>query len=96
MSKYVAMNGVTLDWLDLSVILLTVAACAVVGWFAARLMSRFEVVKPREPVAPVVEVQQIEVTVVDRGWRRWRRTAGTAADNFQGSPRKTLSLPKVS
>jgi len=70
------MNSVTLDWLDLTVILSTFAACAVVGWFAACLMSRFEIVKPMEPVAPVVDVQQIDVTVVDRGWRRWRRTAG--------------------
>jgi hypothetical protein len=63
------MNSVTLDWLDLTVILSTFAACAVVGWFAACLMNRFEVVKPMEPVAPIVDVQQIEVTVVDRGWR---------------------------
>ena len=87
------MNSVTLDWLDLTVVLSTIAACAVVGWFAACLMSRFEVVKPMEPVAPAVDVQQIEVTVVDRGWRHWRRTAGADADRFQGSPPKDpLSL----
>jgi hypothetical protein len=87
------MNSVTLDWLDLTVILSTFAACASMGLFAACLMNRFEVVNPMEPVAPMVEVQQIEVTVVDRGWRRWRRTARAAADRFQGSPRKILSLP---
>ena len=87
------MNSVTLDWLDLTVILSTIAACAVVGWFAACRMSRFEVVKPMEPAAPAMDVQQIEVTVVDRGWRRWRRTAGTGVDRFQGSPeRSSLSL----
>ena len=58
------MNSVTLDWLDLTVILSTFAACAAVGWFAARQMNRFEVVKPMEPVAPIRNVQQIEVTVV--------------------------------
>jgi hypothetical protein len=87
------MNSVTFDWLSLTVILSTFAACAVVGWFAARLMNRFEVVKGMEPVAPIVEVQQIDVTVVDRGWRRWRRTAGANADGFQASPQKILSLP---
>ena len=86
------MNSVTLDWLDLTVILSTFAACAVVGWFAGCLINRFEVVKPMERVAPVVDVQQIEVTLVDRGWRRWRRTAGAGADRFQASPRKILSL----
>jgi hypothetical protein len=80
------MNGVILDWLDLTVILSTFAACAVMGWFAACRMNRFEVVKPMEPVAPIMDVQQIEVTVVDRGWRHWRRTAGAVADRFQGSP----------
>ena len=69
------MNSVTLDCLDLSVILSTFAACAVVGWFAACLMSRFEVVKPTEPAAPVANVRQIEVIVVDRGFGRRRRTA---------------------
>jgi hypothetical protein len=34
------------------------------------MMSRFEAVKPMEPVAAVVDVQQIAVTVVDRGWKR--------------------------
>jgi hypothetical protein len=87
------MNSATLDWLDLTVILSTSAACAAVGWFAARLMNRFEVVKPMEPIAPIMDVQQIEVTVVDRGWRRWRRTAGADEDKFQGSSRKILSLP---
>ena len=85
------MNSATLDWLDLTVILSTFAACALVGWFAAWLMNRFEVVKPTEPVAPMMDVQQIEVTVVDRGWRRWRRTAKAAADGFQCSPRKLLT-----
>jgi hypothetical protein len=91
------MNSVTLDWLDLTVILSTFAACAVVGWIAACLMNRFEVVKPMEPVAPIMDVQQIEVTVVDRGWRRWRRTAGTGVDRFQGSPERSsfsLKYPK--
>jgi hypothetical protein len=87
------MNSVTLDWLDLTVILSTFAACASMGLFAAWLMNRFEVVKPMDPVAPMVEVQQIEVTVVDRGLRRWRRTARAAADSFQSSSRKLLSLP---
>ena len=67
------MNSVTLDWLDLIVILSTFASCAVVGWFAGYLMNRFELVKPMEPVAPIVDVQQIDVTVVNRGWRRWRK-----------------------
>jgi hypothetical protein len=87
------MNSVTLDWLDLTVILSTFATCAVVGWYAGCLMSRFEVVELMEPVAPIVDVQQIEVTLVDRGWRRWRRTAGADTDRFQGSARKILSLP---
>ena len=87
------MNSATLDWLDLTVILSTFAACAAVGWFAAYLMNRFEVVKPVEPVAPIMDVQQIEVTVVDRGWRRWRRTAGADEDKSQGSARKILVLP---
>jgi hypothetical protein len=87
------MNSVTFDWLSLTVILSTFAACAVVGWFAARLMNRFEVVKRIEPVAPIVEVHQIDVTVVDRGWRRWGRTATANPDRFQASPRKILSLP---
>ena len=87
------MNSATLDWLDLTVILSILAACAVVGWYAGCLMNRFEAVKPMEPVAPIMEVQQIEVTVVDRGWRRWRRTAGADEDKFQGSSRKILSLP---
>jgi hypothetical protein len=90
------MNSVTLHWMDLAVILSTFASCGVVGWFAACLVRRFEVVNPIEPVAPVVDVQQIEVTVVDRGWKRWRRTAGTDADRFQGSPRKILSLKLLS
>ena len=87
------MNSATLDWLDLTVILSTFAACAVVGWFAARLMNRFEVVKPMEPVAPIMDVRQIEVTVVDRGWRVRRRTAGADEGKIQASPRKILSLP---
>jgi hypothetical protein len=87
------MNSVTFGWLDLAVILSIFAACALIGLFAARLMNRMEVVKPMESLAPMVEVQQIEVTVVDRGLRRWRRTARAAADTFQGSPRKILSLP---
>jgi len=87
------MNSVTLDWLDLTVILSTFAACAVVGWFAGCLINRFEVVKPMEPAAPIVEVQQIEVTVVDRGWRVRRRTAWADKGKIQGSPRKILSLP---
>jgi hypothetical protein len=86
------MNSVTLDWMDLAVILSTFVSCAVVGWFAACLVRRFETVEPMEPVAPVVDVQQIEVTVVDRGWRRWRRKDRIDADSFQGSPRKILSL----
>jgi hypothetical protein len=92
------MNSVTFDWLDLTIILSTFAACAVVGWYAGCLMNRFEVVKPIEvvrpiePVAPVVDVQQIEVTLVDRGWKR-RRTAGPDASKFQPSARKILSLP---
>jgi hypothetical protein len=87
------MNSVTLDWLELTVILAAFAACASMGLFAAWLMNRFEVVKPTEPVAPMGKVQQIEVPVVDRGLRRWRRTARAAADNFQSSSRKLLSLP---
>ena len=79
------MNSVTLDWLDLTVILSTFAACAVVGWYAGCLMNRFDVVKPIKRVAPIVDVQQIEVTLVDRGRSRWRRTAGAEADRFQGS-----------
>jgi hypothetical protein len=90
------MNSVTLDWLDLSIILSIFAACAVVGWYAGCLMNRFEGVKPIEPVTPMVDVQQIEVTLVDPGWRRWRRTAEADADRSQGSARKTLSLPSVS
>ena len=87
------MNSVTLDWLDMTVIFCVFAACALVGWLAACLMSRFEVVKPREPMASVEDAQRIEVTVVDRGWNRWRRRAGVEANRFQGSPRKILSLP---
>jgi hypothetical protein len=87
------MNNVTLDWLDMIVIFSVFAACAVVGWSAACLMSRVEAVKPREPMAPVEDAQRIEVTVVDRGWSRWRRRAGVEANRFQGSPRKILSLP---
>lgn len=87
------MNSVTLDWLDLTVILSILAASASMGLFAARLMNRFEVVKPTEPDAPAVEVKQIELTIVDRGWRRWGRTARAAAERFQGSPRSVLSLP---
>jgi hypothetical protein len=84
------MDSVTLDWLDLTVILSTFATCALMGLFAAWLMSRFEVVKPTEPVAPVVEVQQIEITVMHQE----RRTARAAAGSFRGSPRKFLSLPR--
>jgi hypothetical protein len=84
------MNSFTVDWLDLTVILSTFLTCAVIGWFAACLMNRFEVVKPMEPVVPILDVKQIEVTVVDRGWRRWRRTAGADADRFKGSPPKVL------
>ena len=87
------MNSVTLDWLDMIVIFSVFAACAVVGWLAACLMSRVEAVKPREPMAPVEDAQRIEVTVVDRGWSRWRRRAGVEANRFQGSSRKILSLP---
>jgi hypothetical protein len=87
------MNSVTLDWLDLIVILSTFAACVSMGLIAACLMNRFEFGKPMEPVAPMVEAQQIEVTVVDRGWRRWSRTPRIAPDKVQGSPRKILSLP---
>jgi hypothetical protein len=87
------MNSVALDWLDLTVILSTLASCAVVGWFAGCLMNRFEVVKPMELAAPIVDVQQIEVTVVDRGWRVRRRTAGADEGKIQVSPRKILSLP---
>jgi hypothetical protein len=86
------MNSVTLDWLDLTVILSILAACAVVGWYAGCLMNRFEAVKPMVPVAPKVDVQQIEVTLVNRGWRRWR-TAEAEADRFQDPVRKILSLP---
>jgi hypothetical protein len=86
------MNSVTLDWLDMSVIFSVFAACAMVGWLAARLMSRFDVVKPEEPAAPVEDAQRIEVTVVDRGWSRWRRRAVAEADRVQGSSRKILSL----
>jgi hypothetical protein len=87
------MNSVTLDWLDLTIVLSTFASCAVMGWAAGCLMNRFEAVKPMEPVAPIVDAQQIEVTVVNRGWRCWRGTEGAGADRFQGSPRKILSLP---
>ena len=87
------MNSVTLDWLDLTVILSAFAACASMGLFAAWRMNRFEVVKPRDPVTPMAEAQQIEVTVVDRGLRRWRRTTRAAEDSFQSSSRKLLSLP---
>ena len=73
------MNSVTLDWMDLAVILSTFVSCAVVGLLAAFLMSRFEAVNPMEPVAPVVDVQHIEVTVVDRGWKRWRMKAAPGA-----------------
>lgn len=91
------MNNVVFDWLDLIVILSTITACAVVGWFASRLMNRFEAIQQIEPVAPAVDVQQIEVSVVDRGWRRWRRIARTDADSFQGSSnRKILFLAKSS
>jgi hypothetical protein len=86
------MNSATLDWLDLTVILSTFAACAAVGWFAARQMNRFEVVKPMEPVAPIRNVQQIEVTL-DRGWRVRRRTAGPMRVKFKFHPaRSFLSL----
>ena len=91
MSMSLPMNSVTLDWLDLIVILSTFASCAVVGWFAGCLMNRFELVKPMEPVAPIVDVQQSEVMVVNRGWR----TAGANEGKIQGSPRKILSLPPV-
>jgi len=91
MSMSLRMNSVTLDWLDLIVILSTFASCAVVGWFAGCLMNRFELVKPMEPVAPIVNVQQSEVTVVNRGWR----TAGANEVKIQDSPRKILSLPPV-
>ena len=84
------MNSATLDWLDLTVILSTFAACAAVGWFAARQMNRFEVVKPMEPVAPIRNVQQIEVTL-DRGWRVRRRTAGPMRVKFKAHP-ETSSL----
>jgi hypothetical protein len=90
------MNSVTLDWLDLTVILSTFAACAVVGWFAARLMNRFEFVKPMEPVAPIRDVQQIEVTVVDRGSRVRRRTTGSMRAKLKVHPEKILSLPQGS
>jgi hypothetical protein len=90
-------NNVVIDWLDLTVILSTITACAVVGWFGSRRMNRFEAIKQIEPVAPVVDVQQIEVSVVDRGWRQWRRIARTDADRFQGpSNRKILFLDKSS
>jgi predicted TIM-barrel fold metal-dependent hydrolase len=79
------MNSITLDWLDLTAILSTFAACAVVGWFVACLMNRFQAIERTEPVTPIVEVQQIEVTVVDRGWRRWRRTARAAALKKHGA-----------
>jgi hypothetical protein len=87
------MNSVTLDWLDMTVIFSVFAGCAMVGWLAACLMSRFEVVKAREPVAPVENAQRIEVTVVDRGRGRWRKRVGVEANRVQGSPRKILSLP---
>jgi hypothetical protein len=83
------MNSATLDWLDLTVILSTFAACAAVGWFAARLMNRFEVVEPMEPVAPIRDVQQIEVTVVDRGWRVRRRPAGPTRAKFKVHPERS-------
>ena len=87
------MNSVTLDWLDLTVILSIFAACAVVGWFAGCLINRFEVVKPMEPAAPIADVEQIEVTVVDRGWRVRRRTAGLMRVKFKVHPeRSSLSL----
>jgi hypothetical protein len=89
------MNNVVIDWLDVTVILSTITACAVVGWFASRRMNRSEVVKQTEPVAPIVDVQEIEVSVVHRGWRRWRRRARTDADRFEGpSNRKILSLAR--
>jgi hypothetical protein len=83
------MNSATIDWLDLTVILSTFAACAAVGWFAARLMNRFEVVKPMEPVAPIRDVQQIEVTVVDQGWRVRRRAAGPMRVKFKVHPERS-------
>jgi hypothetical protein len=86
------MNSVTLDWMDLVVIVSTFASCAAVGWFAAGLARRFETLKPMKPLTPVVDVQQIEVTVVDRGWKRWRRAARIDVDRSQSSPRKILSL----
>jgi hypothetical protein len=91
------MNSVTLDWLDLTVILSIFAACTAVGWFAACQMNSFELIKPMEPVAPIVDVQQIEVTVVDRGWRvRRRRTAGPMRAKFKVHPEKILSLTEGS
>ena len=87
------MNNVTLDWLDMTVIFSVFAGCAMVGWLAACLMSRFEAVKARESVAPVENAQRIEVTVVDRGRGRWRKRAAVEANRVQGSPRKILSLP---
>jgi hypothetical protein len=88
------MNSVTFDWLSLTVILSTFAACAVVGWFAARLVNRFEDVNRMEAVEPIVEVQQIEVTVVDQGLRRWRRAARVSADKFQLHPERSSLSPK--
>ena len=83
------MNSVTLNWLDMTVIFSVFAACAVVGWLAACLMSRVEVVKPREPMAPVGDAQRIEVTVVDRGWGRWRRRGGSRRIDFKVLPEKS-------
>jgi hypothetical protein len=91
------MNGVALDWLDLTVILSTLAVCAMVGWFAAGLMGRSAVFEAREPVAPVVDVRRIEVTVVDRGWRRG--IARTRADRDQapsGQIRSLIHASKIS
>jgi hypothetical protein len=53
------MNSVTLDWLDMIVIFSVFAACAVVGWLAACLMSRVEAVKPREPREPMAPLSQL-------------------------------------
>jgi hypothetical protein len=93
MSKYLGMNSITLDWLDLTIILSTLAACAVAGWYAGCLMNRFDDVKPMERAVPIVDVQQIEVTLVDPGWRRWRKTAPADAARSQGSVRP-LSIVK--
>jgi hypothetical protein len=37
------MSTIALDWLDITLILSTLSACAVVGWLAGSLIRRFDV-----------------------------------------------------